>query len=71
MCKHRFRHIFVSTTTLIVFSIVALWSFNTVSELIGGPVAEYKHALAAFGLLFTLRMGLTLRHRRRRHGHAH
>jgi hypothetical protein len=70
MRKYRFRHILIATGTLIVFSVFALWSFNTVSNLLGGPVAEYKHALAAIGLLIMLKLCLTPRHRRSHYGHA-
>jgi hypothetical protein len=49
----------------LLLSALGLWSFNVLSALIDGPEAQYRHALAAFGLLLILRfyMGGS-RHRR-------
>ena len=35
----------------LLVSIVGLWSWNTLAELFNGPQAQYKHVLAALGLL--------------------
>jgi len=51
MHHHTFRQIFIAVGALALFSILVLWSFNTLSDLFGGPQAQYKHALAAIGLL--------------------
>ena len=51
MHHHTFRQIFITVGTLALFSILVFWSFNTLSELFGGPQAQYKHTLAALGLL--------------------
>lgn len=35
----------------LLLSIAGLWSWNTLAELFDGPHAQYKHVLAALGLL--------------------
>ena len=57
--------------SIVVVAILALWSFNTVSELFGGPVAQLKHVLAAAGLLLGLRILLAPRSRHGQCRHAH
>jgi hypothetical protein len=43
-------------------SIVGLWSWNTLAELFNGPHAQYKHAVAAMGLLLMTK-GILMTHR--------
>jgi len=40
---------------LLVTTIFGLWSWNTLSELYGGPTAQYKHIVAALVLLAIIR----------------
>ena len=40
---------------LLAMIVMALWAFNTVAELMGAPIAQYKHAVAAFALLLIVR----------------
>ncbi len=56
------RKIILATGAFTLFSVAALWSFNALSELFGGPQAQYQHAIAAITLLLVLKWGLT-RHR--------
>lgn len=58
MHHYTFRKIFIGTGTLVLFSVVVLWSFNALSDLFGGPQAQYKHAIAATGLLLVIKWGL-------------
>ena len=46
----------------LVTSVMGLWSWNTLAELLSLPEAQYKHALAAFFLLVILRLALTSSH---------
>ena len=45
---------------------IGLWSWNTLSELFGGPQAQFKHAVAALGLLLIVK--LIFMTRWKRHG---
>jgi hypothetical protein len=60
------RKIIIAAGALTLFSVAALWSFNVLSELFGGPQAQFQHAVAAIALLLILKWGLT----RHRGGHA-
>jgi hypothetical protein len=57
-----FRKIILAAGAFTLFSVAALWSFNALSELFGGPQAQYQHAIAAIVFLLVLKFGLT-RHR--------
>ena len=48
------RQIFFYVTTLALVLLVVLWSFNALSDLFGGPPAQFKHAVAAVGLLLVM-----------------
>jgi hypothetical protein len=65
MHHYRFRKMFIAATALALAALVFLWSFNTLAELFGGPMAQFKHAIAAVGLL------LVVKWTRRYHGHNH
>ena len=39
---------------LMLASVVLLWSWNILSSLFGGPVAQYKHAVAALAVAWVL-----------------
>jgi hypothetical protein len=43
------------TLGFILVAVLGLWAWNTLSELYGGPVAQYKHVVAALILLFLVR----------------
>jgi hypothetical protein len=45
----------------LLVSIVGLWSWNTLAELFNGPHAQYKHTLAALGLMLTIKWALAPR----------
>ena len=42
----------------VLITIAGLWAWNTLSELFGGPQAQYRHVLAAFFMLLILQWGL-------------
>jgi len=60
MYNPTFRRIIIAAGAFTLFSVAALWSFNVLSELFGGPQAQYQHVIAAIALLLILRWGLTL-----------
>lgn len=43
-------HFVYAILAFLLASVMLLWSWNTISMLLGGPVAQYKHALAALTL---------------------
>lgn len=59
MHHNTFRKIVFAVGALAFVSLAVLWSFNTLSELFGGPEAQYKHAISAFGMLLLLKWTLT------------
>jgi hypothetical protein len=65
MRHERLRRIFFYVTTLALVLLVVLWSFNALSDLLGGPPAQFKHAVAAVGLLLIMNWS------RRNRGHNH
>ena len=65
MHHDRFRKTFIAATFLVLASLVVQWSFNTLSELFNGPIAQFKHAIAAVGLC------LVVKWTRKHHGHSH
>ncbi len=42
MYNSTFRKIIIAAGAFTLFSIAALWSFNALSELFGGPQAQYQ-----------------------------
>lgn len=64
---------FYSVSVFVLLTVLALWSWNTVAELFGGPQAQYNHVLAAMALLFVARwsMGGHGLHHRHDHKCAH
>lgn len=56
--KGRMGHIITAIAFFILLSILALWSWNTLAGLFEWPVAQYKHVLAALGLLLVIRFGV-------------
>ena len=80
MHQYTFRQIFIATGALALFSVIVFWSFNVLSELFGGPQAQFKHAIAAIGFLLVIKWAVTrfrdgherssirYRHRRRSRG---
>jgi uncharacterized membrane protein YgdD (TMEM256/DUF423 family) len=69
-----FTKIIIAAGAFAILSVAALWSFNALSELFGGPQAQYQHAIAAIALLLVLRWSLTTHRRadiRTRISHRH
>jgi hypothetical protein len=62
MYKSTFSKIIIAAGAFALFSVAALWSFNALSELFGGPQAQYQHVIAAIVLLLVFKWSLT-RHR--------
>lgn len=63
MDHHAFRQIFIAVVVLGIYCVFVLWSFNVLSGLYDGPQAQYKHAIAAIGLLLISKWKLTNLHR--------
>ena len=55
------------TALIIVATIAALWSWNTLAALFGGPEAEIRHVVAATTLILIAKLALLSRHDRRPH----
>jgi len=62
--KGRSGHILMATGIFVLLTIVSLWSWNTLAGLFDWPTAQYKHVLAALGLLLVMRFGLFHSHKR-------
>jgi hypothetical protein len=50
---------------LLLVTVFGLWAWNTISELYNGPVAQYKHVVAALLLLAILRWPMQRADRKR------
>ena len=59
MRNSKFRPIFIALGAFALLSVVALWSYNAMSELFSWPQAQYKHAIAVIALLLIVKWGLT------------
>lgn len=59
MHQYTFRKIFIATGAFALFSVIILWSFNQLSELLGGPQAQFKHAIATIGFLLVIKWTVT------------
>lgn len=55
----KFRQVVIVISVFLLLTIVGLWSWNTLSELVNLPHAQFRHAVAATALL--LITGWTLR----------
>ena len=53
----------VAVATVAMLAVAILWSFNLLSEWLGGPQAQLQHAVAAAVLVLILRSAL-IPHRR-------
>jgi len=51
MVGYTFRNVVIASGVLVLFSVFVLWSFNELSDLFGGPQAQFKHAISAIGIL--------------------
>jgi hypothetical protein len=51
LSKHSLHAVY-AILTFILASVILLWSWNTISVLFDGPMAQYKHALAALTLAY-------------------
>jgi len=54
-----FKHTLIIFGTMFFALIAALWSWNTVSELFGGPHAQFKHIIAVTCLLLITKYFVT------------
>ncbi len=70
MQHNTFKRISVAVATITIISVFALWSINTLSDLYGGPQAQFKHAFAFIGILLLAKWSPTGLHtaRSRIHG---
>lgn len=59
MYQYTFRNLFIASGALALFSVIVFWSFNELSELFGGPQAQFKHAIAATGILLAAKWIVT------------
>lgn len=59
MYQFTFRKLFITSGVLTLFSVIVFWSFNELSELFGGPQAQYKHAIAAIGIMLAIKWTAT------------
>jgi len=59
MYQYTFRKLFIASGALALFSVTVFWSFNELSELYGGPQAQFKHAFAAIGILLVIKWIVT------------
>ena len=55
MYQYTFRNLFIALGALALFSVIVFWSFNELSELFGGPQAQFKHAIATIGILLVVK----------------
>jgi hypothetical protein len=51
LSKHSLHAVY-ATLTFVLASVILLWSWNTLSVLLDGPIAQYKHAVAALALAY-------------------
>jgi hypothetical protein len=49
------KHASLVIVMLLATTVFGLWAWNTVSELFNGPMAQYKHVVAALILLAIVR----------------
>ncbi len=59
MFQYTFRKLFIASGALALFSVIVMWSFNKLSELFGGPQAQFTHAIAAIGILLVIKWIVT------------
>lgn len=59
MYEYTFRNVVITSGALALFSVIVLWSFNELSELFGGPQAQFKHAISAIGILLVIKWIVT------------
>ncbi len=58
MRESKYRHYFIAAVLFALLSLLTLWSFNTIAEILGAPAAQYKHAIVAIALLFVVKWSL-------------
>lgn len=68
--KHfNWKHIGAAIAAFALASVALLWSWNTVAELFGAPVAEFRHVLATLVLATVVKFVFSSRRTHRRHAH--
>ena len=65
MSHDKYMKLFITVMALALVSVIGLWSFNVLSELFGGPLFKFKHAVAIVGLLLIIKWT----HNKQRHNH--
>lgn len=59
MYQYPIRKLLIASAALALVSVIVFWSFNELSELFSGPQAQFKHAIAATGLLLAVKWIVT------------
>jgi len=62
-----YKNLFFATGLFLLASMAALWSWNTLAGLFNLPLAEYRHVIAVFILLYILKWEFTPWHRKTGH----
>lgn len=55
MSHSKYKFLLAAAAAIFLASIAVLWSWNTLAELFGFPLAQYKHVVALAVLMFVLR----------------
>lgn len=55
MYQYTLSKLLIASGAIALFSATILWSFNELSELFGGPQAQFRHAIAAIGILLVIK----------------
>jgi hypothetical protein len=55
------KHITIALIAVVVACTAALWAWNTLAELFGGPAAEFRHVIAVLTIAAVTRIFVTSR----------
>lgn len=58
-----YKDVVYGVSLFLLATVSGLWSWNTLADLFSWPLAQYRHAIAAFLLLLILKWVLTANHR--------
>lgn len=67
MKNFNFKAALIVLGTIFLALVAVLWSWNTLAELFGWPLAQFKHAVAAAGLVFLTKLISTTKWKRGLH----
>jgi predicted Co/Zn/Cd cation transporter (cation efflux family) len=56
-----FKSAVIIFSTILLALVAMLWSWNTLSELFGGPHVQFKHAIAAISIILLAKWTITLK----------